>query len=118
MPDMGKRFSHHTNRENPLTRCWKPSQHSIMNNDADGMFNAPSREAIYKRIHRLAFGKDWQYDYEKFVEYDQKNIAAEKATAASVINRSPSIDSIQKSFVKFEKSMTSDGKEKITIIMN
>ena len=98
--------------------CWKPSQHSIMNNDADGMFNAPSREAIYKRIHRLAFGKDWQYDYEKFVEYDQKNIAAEKATAASVINRSPSIDSKQKSFVKFEKSMTSDGKEKITIIMN
>lgn len=99
--------------------CWKPSQHSIMNNDADGIFNAPSREAIYKRIHRLAFGKDWQYDYEEFVEYDQKNIAAEKpTTTASVINRSPSIDSKQKSFVKFEKSMTSDGKEKITIIMN
>lgn len=99
--------------------CWKPSQRSIMNNDADGIFNAPSREAIYKRIHRLAFGKEWQYDNEKFVEYDQKNIAAEKAAGTtSVNNRIPSIVPERKSFVKFEKSMTSDGKENITIIMN
>lgn len=99
--------------------CWKPSKHSIMNNDADGIFNAPSREAIYKRIHRLAFGKDWQYDYEKFVEYDQKNIAAEKAAGTtSVKNWASSVEPERKSFVKIEKSMTSDGKEKVTIIMN
>lgn len=99
--------------------CWKPSQHSIMNNDADGIFNAPSREAIYKRIHRLAFGNDWQYDYEKFVEYDQKNIAAEKAArTTSVKNWASSVEPERKSFVKIEKSMTSDGKEKVTIIMN
>ena len=98
---------------------WKPSQHSIMNNDADGIFNAPSREAIYKRIHRLAFGKDWQYDYEKFVEYDQKNIATEKASGTTTVNNCvPFADPKRKSFVKIEKSMTSDGKEKITIIMN
>lgn len=98
---------------------WKPSQHSIMNNDADGIFNAPSREAIYKRIHRLAFGKDWQYDYEKFVEYDQKNIAAEKAAGTTSVNNCvPFAEPDRKSFVKIEKSMTSDGKEKVTVIMN
>ena len=90
-----------------------------MNNDADGIFNAPSREAIYKRIHRLAFGKDWQYDYENFVEYDQKNIATEKAAGTTSMNNlAPVIEPERKSFVKIEKSKTSDGKEKITIIMN
>ena len=38
-----------------------------------GGFNAPSREAIYYRIHKLAYGKDWEFDYEKFVEWDAKN---------------------------------------------
>ena len=38
-----------------------------------GGFNAPSREAIYYRIHKLTYGDDWQYDYEKFVEYDAVN---------------------------------------------
>ena len=82
------------------------------------MFNAPSREAIYKRIHKLALGKDWQYDYETFVEYDQKNIAVEKAEQAALtpspmlspqLNRQP--------FFKVEKIMTPEG-EKIKVIMN
>jgi hypothetical protein len=38
-----------------------------------GGYNAPSREAIYYRIHKLAYGADWQYDFEKFVEYDAIN---------------------------------------------
>lgn len=33
-------------------------------------FNAPSREAIYKRAMKLAYGDAWVYDYEKFVEFD------------------------------------------------
>ena len=33
-------------------------------------FNAPSREAIYKRVMKLSEGEDWNYDYEKFVEFD------------------------------------------------
>ena len=37
-------------------------------------FNAPSREAIYYRIHRIAYGPEWEYDYEEFVKYDAKNI--------------------------------------------
>ena len=54
---------------------YRPSENSIMT-DTKGGYNAPSREAIYYRIHKLAFGPDWEYDYEKFVEYDQgaKNI--------------------------------------------
>lgn len=54
---------------------YRPSENSIMT-DTKGGYNAPSREAIYYRIHKLAFGSDWEYDYEKFVEYDQgaKNI--------------------------------------------
>lgn len=33
-------------------------------------FNAPSREAIYKRIMRTAYGTPWQYNYEEFVKFD------------------------------------------------
>ena len=51
---------------------WKPTQTSIMVHNT-GEFNAPSREAIYYRIHKLAYGPDWEYDYEKFVEYDSIN---------------------------------------------
>lgn len=35
-----------------------------------GLFNAPSREAIYKRAMKLAYGDSWTYDYEKFVQFD------------------------------------------------
>ncbi len=38
-----------------------------------GGFNAPSREAIWYRIHKLAYGDEWEYDYEDFVEYDEVN---------------------------------------------
>lgn len=51
---------------------WRPTENSIMNTNVGG-FNAPSREAIYYRIHKLAYGNSWTYDYEKFVEYDEIN---------------------------------------------
>ena len=41
---------------------WRPSENSIMNSAPDG-FNAPSREAIWLRLHKLAFGPEWEYDY-------------------------------------------------------
>ena len=41
--------------------------------DAYG-FNAVSREALYYRIHKLAYGPDWEYDYETFVQQDLKNL--------------------------------------------
>ncbi|MBR4854092.1 MAG: hypothetical protein IKU88_05140 [Alistipes sp.] len=54
------------------TGAYRPSWNSIMRYNTGG-FNAPSREAIYYRIHKLAYGEDWEYDYEKFVEYDAIN---------------------------------------------
>lgn len=102
------------------TGCWRPSVYSIMHNDAVGsMFNAPSREAIYKRIHRLAFGKEWQYDYEEFVEYDQKNIEAERTSlTAPMVLRRPAYEILGKPFMKIEKSISPDGQERIRVIMN
>lgn len=60
---------------------YRPSQTSIMD-DNMGEFNAPSREAIYYRIHKLAYGPDWEYDYEKFVEYDAINRKSASESAA------------------------------------
>ena len=54
------------------TGVWRPTENSIMRYNTGG-FNAPSREAIYYRIHKLAYGDEWEYDYEKFVEWDAKN---------------------------------------------
>ena len=51
---------------------YRSTENSIMRDNTGG-FNAPSREAIYYRIHKLAYGPDWEYDYEKFVEYDAIN---------------------------------------------
>lgn len=50
---------------------FRPTETSVMR-DAMGGFNAPSREAIYYRIHKLAFGTTWEYDYESFVKWDQE----------------------------------------------
>lgn len=54
------------------TDLWRASENSVMNNNFS-YFNAPSREAIYKRIMQLSEGDDWVYDYEKFVEWDAIN---------------------------------------------
>ena len=62
---------------------WRPTENSIMRYN-QGEFNAPSREAIYYRIHKLAYGADWKYDYEKFVEYDAVNYNAQAAPATKV----------------------------------
>ncbi len=54
------------------TGVWRPTENSIMRYNTGG-FNAPSREAIYYRIHKLAYGDEWTYDYETFVKYDEIN---------------------------------------------
>ena len=58
--------------------AWRPTDTSIMRYNVDG-FNAPSREAIWYRMHKLAYGDSWSYDYEEFVAYDAVN----RKTAAS-----------------------------------
>lgn len=51
---------------------WRPTEDSIMRFNTGG-YNAPSREAIYYRIHKLAYGDEWEYSFEDFLEYDMIN---------------------------------------------
>jgi len=62
--------------------AYRPSYNSIMNDRDPFYFNAPSREAIWYRAHKLAFGPDWEYSYEDFVAYDAINRASVSAAAA------------------------------------
>ena len=54
------------------TGVWRATDNSIMHHNTGG-FNAPSRETIYYRIHKLAYGADWQYNYEEFATWDAIN---------------------------------------------
>ena len=49
---------------------WRASKNSVMRESNYLWFNAPSREAIYKKVMQLSEGEDWTYDYETFVEFD------------------------------------------------
>ena len=60
---------------------WRPTENSIMRYNTGG-FNAPSREAIWYRMHKLAYGESWEYNYEDFVAYDMKNWKAASQAAA------------------------------------
>lgn len=51
------------------TGVYRPTEYSIMRYNTGG-FNAPSREAIYKKIMKYSEGDSWTYDYETFVEFD------------------------------------------------
>lgn len=63
---------------------YRPSEDGAMNSGV-GPFNAPSREAIYYRIHKLAYGTEWEYDYDDFVSYDAKNRTTSTTSAANYV---------------------------------
>lgn len=74
---------------------WRSTNNSIMNDNTGG-YNAPSREAIYYRIHKLAYGNSWTYNYESFVSWDSKNRSAKamsikKAQTSTVAPTHPPI---------------------------
>lgn len=56
------------------TNLYRPTYNSIMRTHtlASG-FNAPSREAIYYRIMKLAHGDAWVFNRDAFIEYDAIN---------------------------------------------
>ena len=58
-----------------LYGVYRSSEDSIMKS-MSLYFNAPSREAIYYSIHKKAFGESWRYNYEDFVAFDAKVLAA------------------------------------------
>ena len=66
------------------TGAYRPTENSIMRHNTGG-FNAPSREAIWYRMHKLAYGDSWTYNYEEFVSYDQKNIGKNTTTSSAGI---------------------------------
>ena len=49
--------------------AYRPTENSMMRYN-DTPFNAPSREAIYKRVMKESEGDGWTYDYETFVNFD------------------------------------------------
>ncbi|MCF0173376.1 MAG: hypothetical protein HUJ91_06585, partial [Bacteroidales bacterium] len=55
--------------------AYRSTDYSIMRNNV-GNFNPISREIIYYRIHKIAYGDSWTFDYEDFVKYDAKNLNA------------------------------------------
>ncbi len=55
--------------------AYRPTDYSIMRHNAGG-FNAPSREAIFKRIMKLSEPSGWEYDFEAFASYDAVNRSA------------------------------------------
>lgn len=95
---------------------WRPNENSIMRHGTE--FNAPSRAAIYNRIHKLAFGDSWQFDYEAFVQQDLKNIqpAATKSVPAKFVPHHANVNN--KHLFKVEESTTPEGKKMITVIMD
>lgn len=58
------------------SNVYRATESSVLRDNDNLYFNAPSREAIYYRIHKLAYGADWEYDYEEFVAWDERNRTA------------------------------------------
>lgn len=76
-----------------------------------------AREAIYKKIHKTAYGEEWQYSFTDFVSWD-KSVIPSTPHAKSY---SPSIKSSirhSKPIFKIEESISRDGTKRITIIQN
>lgn len=61
--------------------AYRPTNESMMRSNMHG-FNTPSREAIYKRVMKVAYGSQWEYDYEEFVEFDLKHQPKPRSTAS------------------------------------
>lgn len=94
---------------------WKSVNQSMMN--AGGEYSVPSREAIYKKIHKTAFGDSWQYDFDTFVQQDLEHIApTTKATAVKYVPYPARVN--KRPLFKMEESTTPDGKKMITVIMD
>lgn len=55
---------------------WHPSESNIMLDNVAG-YDAPSREAIYNRLQRMAFGPGHGGNFEEFAAYDEINLIAE-----------------------------------------
>ena len=92
---------------------WKSVEESMMN--AGGEYSVPAREAIYKKIHKVAYGEDWQYNFDDFVRWDRAIFASPQP--AMRYRPNPTIEHVKPIF-KIEESVSADGQKKVTVIMN
>ena len=75
---------------------YRATENSMMRSDTDrgAVFNAPSREQIYKMIMTISEGDEWTYDYETFVQADEAGRKqAADGYAGAVIGRSRAVRS-------------------------
>lgn len=84
--------------------AYRPTDESIMRHNIGG-YNAPSREAIYKRIMRLSEGDGWEYDYETFVAYDAVN----RSNASQTYYREELRDFDERTFIPLAPPVLVDG---------
>lgn len=70
---------------------YRSSEDGMMRHNT-GQFNAPSREFIYYRLHKLAFGKSWGYRREEFIEYDAINRRTSPGASQSSIRGTSSTE--------------------------
>lgn len=63
---------------------YRPTYNSIMRYNTDG-FNAPSRKAIYVRMHKLVYGEEWTWEDHKdeFLAWDAMFGMPDQPTAAT-----------------------------------
>lgn len=64
-----------------LHGAWRPTDDSMMFHNTHG-FNAPSREAIYKRIMSTALGAVWNFSFEEFVAFDLAHLPQPSSVSA------------------------------------
>jgi len=64
---------------------YRPTKTSIMVGSSSRYFNAPSRKAIYVRIHKMYYGDSWNWEEHKdeFFEWDKKNIMESGGSSAN-----------------------------------
>ena len=93
---------------------WKSVDQSMMN--AGGEFSVPAREAIYKKIHKVAYGEEWQYNFDDFVNWDRH--AVPKPTSNSSPRPMVLKNNHLKPVFKIEESISADGNKMISVIMN
>ena len=72
--------------------AYRPTENSMMRY-GDMPFNAPSREAIYKRVMMESEGGSWTYDYETFVTFDAAGRSQFNSSLQNAPIRSASRDS-------------------------
>lgn len=67
---------------------WRPTESSFMKYNIPP-YNAPSRASIYRRIHKLAYGEEWEFDMEAFKVWDLSRSAspAMSTTAAPSMHK-------------------------------